>query len=263
MNIRTTPLVGVLVVGLASIAFAVPAQPPAPQSTATGLSGSFQVNGVNTDLGPVAAVVGKPSGKYDLTDTVASDNQVVALAPGGAAPALYVTASGITSHASASGIQIDSRSSEGDNAMTSATLALNLNPPPPGVGQAAPNPPLTIAITEAVSSADFATVYPANSFASGDAKFGRLVISGALLRGKTLTLSGDIGPNKIVFASPQLTITVNREIKTGVVSCHPSTNCRFNPTKIDVAALDVALHDAPVYSYKVSGEFLINHATAQ
>jgi hypothetical protein len=261
MIVRTTPLVGALIAGLASIASAAHAQPP--QSTAIGLSGSFQVNGVNTDFGPVAAAIGKPTGKYDLTDTVPSDNQVVTLAPGGAAPALYVTASGIASHASASGIQIDSRSSEGDNALTSATLALNLYPPPPAGAQIAPNPPLTITIAEAVSSADFGTVYPANNFVTGDAKFGRLVISGALLGGKTLTLSGDIAPNKIVFASPQLTITVNREIKTGAISCHPSTNCRFNPTKIDVAALDVVLHDAPVYSYKVSGELLINHATAQ
>jgi hypothetical protein len=254
-------LPGAAALGLILVATAALAQ-SAPQSAAVGFDARLQSQGIATELGPVAAVTGEPSGRYSFTQTVSTVSENLAIAPLALTPTLSLAAKGLTSHVASSGIGIDSRSSEGDNAVASANFVLNINPPP-GSGVPIPFPALIVTAQEAISNANFNIVYPAGSFATGAARIGSLTVSGQLLDRATLKFSGPTAPNTVIYQSPTVTITVNRQIKSGVISCTASAGCTFEMSAIDVAAIDIALHNAPVGGSKVSGDILIGNVTAR
>jgi hypothetical protein len=233
-----------------------------PQSTAAGIDAQFQSGGVGTTFGPIAAVAGPPSGKYDASVSTPLVSGRVALAAENPTPSFYVSATSVKSHVSGSGVAVDFRDSEGDEQLATANLSLNLYPPPPAAaGLPTPYPPLMITASEVVSTAEFSVVYPATAIAMGATHFGVLTLSGPLVGGKVLKFHGQVAPNTIAYQSPAVTITLNRQIKAGIISCVPV--CTFTPVGIAVTAVDVQLNNAEVYGAKVSGEIRLGHATAR
>jgi len=250
--------------GLAALAGALAAgaacaQPGGPQSTATGADARFQSRGVASELGPIATVSGQPSGKYEASTTVADISQNVAIAPVSPTPTAYVISRNLTSHVAGSGWGVDSRSSEGDTSIEAAQLWMNLDPPPPG--GPVPEPPLTVTARSLSSSASFSTVVPNYNFAIGVATIGSLTVTGAFLGGATLKYSGSAPPDTVIYSSPTVTITLNRQIKSGIISCSPG--CAFTVTSIDVAAVDIALDKVTMYGTRISGDIVLGEAAAQ
>jgi hypothetical protein len=230
-----------------------------PQSTAVGVQATFTSQGVGTQLGPVANVDGQPSGRYNVSTTVAKATETVIASPLLTRPTVSLSAANLTSHASASGIGVDSRSSEADAAVGDATVRLFTNPP---AGSGLPSVLyLAMNAKEALSSANFSQVVPANNYASGSTQIGLLTVTGELLGGATVRYYGPASPNTVVYESPTVTITLNREMKTGIITCSPG--CKFTPVRIDVAAVDVELHNAVVGGAKLSGHILVGDNTAQ
>jgi len=233
----------------------------APLSAAVGVDARFRSAGLATELGPVAAVSGQPSGRYDASTRVAAFYESVALAPLAVTPTVYLFAKTLSSHATASGFGVDSRSSRGDTSLADVKLSMNLYPPPPGSATAVPRPFLTITAHGMTSSASFSTVVPRTNFAVGHANVGSLTVAGQFLGGAVLKYSGPAPPNTVIYDSPTVTITLNRQMKTGIISCSP--NCVFTVTSLDVAAVDVELNKAAMGSSKISGDIVLGDATAQ
>ena len=248
-----TTLAGVLAAAGASWA-------AAPQSTSLGVQASFTSGGVATQLGPVASVVGQPSGRYDYVQKVASASETVINAPLLTRPTASLTVTNLTAHATASGLGVDSRSSASDAAAGDVMVKLSTNPPP---GSGLPSVLyLSMDARSALSNANFSQVVGSNSnYANGSVQIGSLNISGALLGGATVKFYGPASANTIVYETPTVKITLNRQILTELITCFEA--CKITPTKIDVAAVDVELHDAAVGGTKISGHILIGDDTAQ
>jgi hypothetical protein len=175
-------------------------------------------------------------------------------------PTASLTVTNLTAHASASGLGVDSRSSSAEAAAGDATITLFTNPPP---GSGLPSVLyLSMNARSALSNANFSQVVGSNSnYANGSVQIGSLTISGALLGGGTVKFYGPAAANTIVYESPTVKITLNRQIVTELISC--STACKITPEKIDVAAVDIELHDAAIGGTKISGHVLVGDNTAQ
>jgi hypothetical protein len=59
----------------------------------------------------------------------------------------------------------------------------------------------------------------------------------------------------VIYQSPTLTITLNRQIPAGVISCTP--NCTFTPAAISEQAIDIVLTKAKLNGQTVSGEIIV------
>ena len=247
---------------LALAAPAVLAAPGGPQSAAVGIEANFVSQGIASQLGPIAQVNGQAAGKYDDVETVAKVAENVAITAQLPPVTIFANAHGLTSHASASGILIDSRSSEGDTAIAGADISLNLNPPPPAAVGPVPQPFLNIAASQVVAQADFSLVYGGGqSFTQGTVSFGNLKINGQLIGGAVLRYSGPAAPNTVIYDTPTVTITLNRQIRSGLISCDPG--CALTPVRIDVAAVDIELTKAVIRGKRVTGDILIGEQNAQ
>ncbi len=227
----------------------------APQSTAQGADVQFQSFGFGGELGPVAAISGQPSGKYDASTTVAAFDESVAMTPFTPTPTVRLSAKGLTAHVVASGFGVDSRSSEGDASVADAKLTMKLG----SVTTATPF--LTLSARGLASSASYVDVVPHASYAVGKATIGALTITGALVGGATLSYSGDPPANTVIYDTPFVTITLNRQMKVGVISCSPK--CIFQVSHIDVAAVDVEFHKVILAGKPVTGDIVLADASAQ
>ena len=256
------PVVGAIAAASTLLTAGAAVAQAAPQSTAVGVDANLTSGGVSAELGPVAAVAGLPGGQFDSDQTVSRFNQSVVIGQQARAPMLSITGHGMSAHVSSAGVGVDSRGSEGDNALVTATLTLNVRPSPL-LGAPTPVPALVLTTREVVSSANFNTVYPATTFATGATSIGALSISGALLGARKLSASGQIAPDTVIYESPTVTITLNRQIKSGAISCSFPGGCTFTLAGVDVAAVAIDLRDAVVGGAKVSGEILINDAQAR
>jgi uncharacterized protein YqfA (UPF0365 family) len=67
----------------------------------------------------------------------------------------------------------------------------------------------------------------------------------------------------VVYDSPTVTITLNKQTESGVISCPVSGPCTFNVTSITVAAVDISLNKAMIDGHKVTGDIVIAQAQAQ
>lgn len=236
-----------------------------PQSTAVAIAASFRAHGLATQLQPVAPVSGAMSRTYDSTKTVPSISESLAIAPGDPTPTLFVSGEGLTSYTSSVLNTARSRTSLGGNTLANARLILTGDHRPGGVLDAA-TPALLIATRELVSSANFNTGATTRGSAIGLMSVGRLSISGHLVGDQVLRYSGSVAQNTVIFRSPELTITLNRQFESGTTAC--DDDCVEAPLgdgvgAIRIVAIDVKLHDAIVGNSKVSGEIRVNQATAQ
>jgi hypothetical protein len=97
------------------------------------------------------------------------------------------------------------------------------------------------------------------SSVTGNASFGSLNLSGALL-GKTLTFSGDAAPNTVLFSSPTVTVTLDRQTVSDLISSGLTKT--LTPVGITTQAIDISLHDATLFGRSVSGDITIGQASA-
>ncbi len=237
-----------------------------PPSTATAIVAKFTAAGVASQIRPIATVSGALSRAYDSTETVAQVSETVAIAPGDPTPTLFVTGEGLSSHAAAHGRAGGGRESLGANSVAHLRLVLTAQSST-GSGDGPTVPALIIEVRELATSAYFDSQAATRSAAMGLMTVGSLSISGGLVGGETLRRSGQVAPNTILYNSPQVTITLNRQVESGVVTCDEE-DCAEAPIGLGVGVIrmvgvDVALHGALVGSTRVSGQIRVDQATAQ
>lgn len=81
-----------------------------------------------------------------------------------------------------------------------------------------------------------------------------------------LRYSVSVAQKTVIFRSPELTITLSRQFKSGATTC--DDDCVEAPLSdgvgaIRIMAINVQLHDAVVGKSEVSGEIRRSQATAQ
>lgn len=231
-----------------------PATGSTTASSANALAGKLTLGGVTSNFGPVAPVSGQGTG-YDSTATLHDWGRVYDLKPGSRLhPTVQFTESEVKTSASSPAMGIDTRSSSAEVNIGSSTFLLTDNPASPRgiLGILG----LTFAATDIHVSAGFSQVFGMNQpFLSGDASFGSLTIGGALI-GQTLTFSGDAAPNTVLFSSPTVTITLDKQVVTDLTTPgHP-------PKGITTEAVDITFHNATFAGMQVSGEIVIGIAIA-
>ncbi len=257
-----TAAIGGLLLGLVS---GPAAAQEGPQSTALAITARFTAAGVRSQIRPIAAVSGAMSRTYDASQTVAEVHEDLAIASGDPTPTLSVTGSRLTSHASARG-RGGGREALGENTLTNLRLALVAHSST-GQSGVSTSPALTVDARELASSAYFNGAAKARGGATGLMNVGALSISGQLVGDAILKRSGQVAPNTVVYSSPQLSITLNRQIESGVVSCDDE-DCTETPLAvgvgvIQVIGIDIELHGALVGATKVNGQIRVGQVTAQ
>jgi len=222
----------------------------ASQASASGISASFTSGGVRTIITPVAPVMGGTvSAKYKRSADSGVYQKTLLLAAGSTpVPALTVTAKNFHSHVE--GIfGVDTLSSEGDGTALGLDLSLQLYPPVPGP---VPQPFLHITATKLKETGSFNEIAPGFATVAAGAEVTGLSISGSLLHGETLQYSGSPRENKVLFKSPTMTITLNHEITSELISCRPK--CVVTPVAISASGIEITLTNADVNGRKVSGQ---------
>lgn len=233
-------------------------------SRADALSGQFMDLHIVTNLPPVALVQGGAPPAYSKSVSRRSYDKVLDIANPSTQPpaALYSNLQGISDHVAGSGIGVDSYGSEGDSKIASASLSLNLDPPPPGA-DAAPMVPLSIVATNIRASANYSVVVPQPPVATGSTSFGNLVVTGSLVDNKHLSFVGTPAPNTVLFSDANVTITLNQQlIVASTVTCVSSPGCTVSPERILVDAVHVTLNNASIFGRIVSGDFGLGEAQA-
>ncbi len=244
-----------------------PSMPPVPRtppvtvasSSADGLAVHLTFDGKAADFGPVALVAGSAMPAYDRTGTVAQVDQTLSLRPGSLLdPSLHVIAADIDTEAASAGIGIDAVSARGEASIGSADFVLTDNPLlPRGILSLLG---LSVSASHIDASATYSHVYGADSsFVSSSASFGSLRLGGALI-GKELTFSGDAAPNTVLFSSPTVIVTLDRQTVADLIS--GGLNKTSSPAGITTQAIDVSLHNAALFGGSVSGDIIIGQAFA-
>ncbi len=248
---------------IASPAFAAG---PAPQSAAQAFDAHITSGGVSTEAGPFADVVGQGGSAYNEIANGSPENEVVPLLPRNPTPSLYLDLGAVKANASNTGIQLDSESWGGSAAVDRVNAAINLKPLPPG----APHPQpflerLPPAYGESHGGAEPGVPVNSRRTRRAAAKLNRggLDISGSALGFSAVHFSGSPAANTVVYDTPTVTITLNRRIESGLISCSPAPGgCTFTPYTIETDAVDIDLHKAPWDGNKYSGHIVIGRATA-
>jgi hypothetical protein len=240
----------------------------APQSSATGLDAHFVVSGTGTEFGPVDPLLGNATGAYNDSLKVGQVNGMLVLSPSSPAPlqtvALYVNAEGFLSHVSSSGVNLDSRNSESNTHMANASLAIDLYPLPPTASTGpVPYPFLSVTSGSVKSQTNFTQVFPNSNSAQGSAQIASLTIQGAAVNGATLTFSGNAQPNTVIYDTPTVTITLNKQVKDEIISCTVPGGCTSIVEAMTTDAIDINLNKAEWFGHKISGEIVVGETHAQ
>jgi hypothetical protein len=228
-------------------------------SAAYGLSANLMSEGTATGFGPVGAVHGSAPPAYNLHTTVPAFSETIGIAAGSRQiGTLEVTSGGINAAASSAGLGVDSVSVQGSASVGSVQLVLQLYPPPP-IPQ--PQPMLSLSASTVSVMADDQQVVPQPANVAATTSIGKLVVTGTLLGGQTLTYSGS--PPKgglVLFSSPNLTITLNQQVVAGIIGCGPS--CVFAPTAITADAVAIHLNQVAFLDDTVTGDITVGEANA-
>jgi hypothetical protein len=241
-------------------AFAWPAAAGQPANSAFGIDTKFQTKGLATELGPVGFVSHNNTGAYDKSIHVAKVNEDAPIVSQPVPPTIFINASGIDSHVHSSGFGVDSEVTQANATVDHASLTLNLNPPP-GSAMPIPFPALQIQGSGIVSQANFNTIAVGPTTATGSSSVRSLKIIGTLVGTSPLTYSGSAPPNTVIYDSPTVTITLNKQVQAGLISCTP--DCVFKVYSITVDAVDISLNKADVDGHKVSGDIVLSESLAQ
>jgi hypothetical protein len=228
-------------------------------NSAAGIDAHLSSEVVLSHFGPIAGVSHVNNGSaYDKTVNVAKVNENAPLATGTLPPYFFIKASTLTSEVKGSGIEVDAHYTQSNTSVGRATLTMNINPPP-GMEIPIPYPALWVQSTGITAAANFNSIAVGPTEATGSSSVKSLNITGTLLTAP-VTYSGEAPPNTVVYDSPTVTITLNKQVQEGVISCSP--DCVFTPTNIEVTAVDIDLHHAMVDGHKISGRIAVGRAEA-
>jgi hypothetical protein len=236
----------------------------AVHGTAFTVRASLTVDGLQTQLRPVALAQGEGPPAYDRTQRRASTNDhlffVAAPSP---VPELVVSATRVRNHVESPGFGVDSISASAESSASAFDLSLQLYPPVPGPAALPyPQPFLRIHAEGLHATAGYSLVVPELVTTSGSASFATLSIEGTLV-GATdpLEFSGEAAPGTLLYRSPTVRIELDRQLKNGDVACDGST-CTTTTHGLAAHAIDIELHNADVGGHKVSGSIVIGAAGA-
>jgi hypothetical protein len=119
---------------------------------------------------------------------------------------------------------------------------------------------LSVSASQIHASASYSHIYGANSnFVTGGASFGSLTLGGALI-GKDLTFSGSTAPNTVLFSSPSVTVTLDRQTVADLIS--GGLDKTTTPVGITTQAIDISLHNASLFGRTVSDDITIGQSFA-
>jgi hypothetical protein len=230
----------------------------ASANNAAGIDAHLQSENMLSHFGPVAGVSHANPGPYDKTITVAKIKENAPIATGTLPPNFFIDAAGLTSEVKGSGIEVDAHYTLSNSSVNRATLTVNINPPP-GMEIPIPYPALLVESAGIISHANFNTIAAGPTNATGSSSVHTLNISGSVLSAP-VTYSGAAAPNTVIYDSPTVTITLNKQVEEGVISCSP--DCGFTPSNITVTAVDISLHRAVMDGRKISGDIALGRAKA-
>ena len=240
----------------------VAAQTTNSANSAFGIDTRFETKGMATHLGPIGFVSHNNSGAYDKSVHVGSVNENAPIVAQPVAPTIFINASGINSEVKSSGIGVDSETTQASASVDRAALMPNLNPLPPS-GLPFPQPYLQVQSSGVSSQANFNTVFPSFTSATGSSSVRSLKIIGSLVGTSPLTYSGSAPPNTVIYDSPTVTITLNKQIKEEVITCTLPGGCVTKVYAITVDAVDISLNKADVDGYKITGDIVLGESQAR
>jgi hypothetical protein len=224
-------------------------------SSADGLSGSVDYDGHVTPIEPSGLAGGVAPPPFDQTTTVGTYDHNYGLDAGDPIhPALNVELTDLEDRAASPGIGVDAISTGATSDIGSATILLTDNP---------------IAVMGIVglevkanfirSESTASYVFGANrGFLAGDASFGSLTIGGSLM-GKTVTFSGTAAANTVLYSTPTITITLDKQT---LLDFLPSTGAAIGPNRITTDALDIHLNSAHLFGKTISGDIVVGQSSA-
>jgi hypothetical protein len=248
----------VLAVSVSLLGLCASGTASAAGASATVLSASFTTDGVNTALDPVNRLLSGAGSTYDKTLKMGVyHKQLILVADGLTRPTLTVNAAGGSSHVKGA-FGVDTISAEGEAAV--GGLRVMLAPYVLPGSDVLPLPYLQIVATRVQETAGYNFVAPSFTTVSGAGQFNALTITGSLVGGKTLKVTGAEKENTVLYQSATVTITLNRKIETALISCSPK--CVATPYSVSTAGIDVALNKAKLGRHTVSGDITIAGGSA-
>ena len=89
-------------------------------------------------------------------------------------------------------------------------------------------------------------------------------MTGTLVGNKPLKFSGAPTASKVLYQSPTVTVTLNRQFSTALISCTVGKKggCVYTPYGVRTAALEVTLTDALIGERKISGTITVGGGQA-
>ncbi len=224
-------------------------------SSAFGLSADLTVGAKETAIGPVNQLNSPRTDTYNNTVNSGAYKKIAVVASGAMAPTLTIKADNFRSHVD--GIQgKDGRDDDGEAAATGFSLILA---PPKGASAGVSSPPFLRITANKLQEIGSYSQRTGGTTVSGVAAIGGLSVTGTLLANKTLTFSGAPVAGKMLYQSPTVTVILNRQFSTALISCTagPKGGCVYTPYGIRTAALEVTLSDALIGERKISGTITI------
>jgi len=232
----------------------------ATSSSAYGVQAGFTFGKTQTGLGPIGDVSGGAPPSYSKTVSVGAFQQSAPVIKGKTGlPTLYVSGASIKSHVTSIGTSAASASAAGDATVKGLTLSLELPGPKPDK-EPINYPYLYVTATKLSVQTTLTQVSTQTPEANSTASIAGLVISGSLVDNQTITFTGDLPNDTILFQSDTVTITVNSRLTASVISCRPK--CVIFPVLVNGSALDIQLTNAVLDGKTVSGDIAVAGATA-
>ena len=232
--------------------------------SADSLSFTLAAGGQTTSVGPVGQVSGIAPPAFHHTVKIGKFDSTYDLDAGSATgPVLQIDTTDLTNTASSDGFGIDAISAVGTSDIAAASISL-VDPLSSTLELLGLSVSATFIHSE--SNASY-VVGPNRGGVSGDASFGSLTITGALVGGKTLTFSGDAAPNTVLFKSAAVTITLDQQTASDFLPPVPVTPGAiivppFLPNRITTDALSIQFNNAALPGTTVSGHIGIGESSA-
>jgi hypothetical protein len=240
-------------------------------ASANDIIGSVTAGSSTTLFGPVGAVNGSAPPAGTQTNKIASFERSYKLDPAAAAHAtLAIDAKNLVDSVSSPGIGVDTIGLQSTSDIAALSLDLVANPL-----SALAILGLSLSATLIHSDSNASYIFGVNrGFLGGDASFGSFSIGGALI-GKTLTFAGDAGANTVLFKSPSVTITLDKQVLSDflppvtpvtpggpiipVSGPQPVINL---PNRLTTDAIDIQLNNAKIFGTTYSGDITIGQTSA-
>jgi hypothetical protein len=223
-------------------------------SSAYGLQARFTAHGLTTGLGPIGALSGSAPPNYAKVSTLGPIQKTIALTTDGPVPGLVLDVTSVHTHLAANVPAPGVGSAEGDSTLKSLDLNLIRTPLPPGTSVPVQRSFLRISADKIQSTAALQSA-PSALAPATTATFAGLLITGSLLDGQIVSLSGEVPDNTVIFQNAAITITLNQRLVAGVISCTPK--CIFSPVSVTETAIDVTLTNADLDGKIVSGDIAL------